>query len=951
MNSSDLDPLRLYCQCRDAEAFAVLVNSYSRLVYGAALRILGSEHEAEDVAQECFVELAQKAGTIRGSVAGWLHSLATSRSLDRIRSETSRRKREVVAMEINGHGEETLDWEAMRPHVDEAIALLPNDERMPVMLHFLDGRSQTEVGRDLGISQSEVSRRVQKGVESIRSFLDARGLVCGVALLTASLAQGCAPIVPAAVKAALGKIALAGIRPEVAGASTIGAKTGATAISAIGIKATIAVLTLVAVVSAVVIGVKVYQDEPTANPTASPTGSPQTTTVKPPTEAPLPLLERKIDVSYVAARLPAVLDDLMIRTGLRSAYEWHLDETFTFTLDAKALPVRDLLDKLAAAGHMDVRYEDDLAVFWSGKNQEVERALARKKISFEFIESPLPDALAFLQAISGVEFILDGQLGASQKPLVNIKIQDMSVSRALNWILRLARLDYQICHGKLFIARADLLPAFLHSACFHESSLAVGPHVMRVQITQSVAELQALLDDPKPRVRLLAVHLLTAHPDQHAVALLAKAAADRDEGVRKQAVICLGFRGGKDDLPTLETVLNGTNPEVSRRALTALGRIGGERARDLIQASLGRPKIKTAAIRGLGRLGVGADVPLLAGFLNDPDDLVRNSAAQALADLGGEPARLLLEKRLANEPAVEVRMTLIHALGNLGDPQSLPALEDSLARELALGKSDSWARYLPARSVRKIDDPRAIASLERIVYQAPEIGWTGIAKNAPLPPSITRPEGLRMLVRLLNKEAGRLPPAERRLRRRLQRPVSFEFNKTPLEEAINFLVALTHVNMDLNPRALEGQDWKKTPITLRVKGMPIGLALEKILKPAGLDYALRPDDYGKGSIYIASPNQLEQDAPGDAYDSIRLWAAAMLMKFKGNFVRDALLARIKVEPQGVVIKEIVGELRHRFREDSEMQNALIRKFKPRPVPIEFRNTRQRPQVPEGTDVF
>ena len=51
------------------------------MVYGVCLRITGSAADAEDATQECLLELARKAGDIRGSLGGWLHTVAARRSL------------------------------------------------------------------------------------------------------------------------------------------------------------------------------------------------------------------------------------------------------------------------------------------------------------------------------------------------------------------------------------------------------------------------------------------------------------------------------------------------------------------------------------------------------------------------------------------------------------------------------------------------------------------------------------------------------------------------------------------------------------------------------------------------------------------------------------------------------------------------------------------------------
>src|SRR5438876_9173744 len=99
MALGDSQLLQAYTARRDAEAFAEIVRRHAGLVYGVARRITGSAHDAEDVAQACFIELAGKAGSITSSLAGWLHRAATFRARDLVRESVARRKREQNAIE------------------------------------------------------------------------------------------------------------------------------------------------------------------------------------------------------------------------------------------------------------------------------------------------------------------------------------------------------------------------------------------------------------------------------------------------------------------------------------------------------------------------------------------------------------------------------------------------------------------------------------------------------------------------------------------------------------------------------------------------------------------------------------------------------------------------------------------------------------------------------------
>src|SRR5213082_126073 len=94
----DATLLRSYAADGDAAAFAELVRRYADMVYATARRVTGSATAAEDVAQDCFLRLAQYSATITGSLAAWLHRTSLNRALEVVRSERARKRRESAAI-------------------------------------------------------------------------------------------------------------------------------------------------------------------------------------------------------------------------------------------------------------------------------------------------------------------------------------------------------------------------------------------------------------------------------------------------------------------------------------------------------------------------------------------------------------------------------------------------------------------------------------------------------------------------------------------------------------------------------------------------------------------------------------------------------------------------------------------------------------------------------------
>jgi RNA polymerase sigma factor (sigma-70 family) len=205
--------LRQYAKSQEPAAFEELSRRYAGVVYGTCLRITANVHDAEELTQDCFFELARRAAMIHSSVGGWLHSLAIHRALNAVRSRNRRREHEQGAATVEGQADSETEvaWRDLEPLLDQAIDGLPEEFRTPIILHFLESRSQTEVALRLGVHQSTVSRRIQEALEALRARLHESGFVMAVAPLTSLLATHAGQAPDAHLLASLMKIALAGV--------------------------------------------------------------------------------------------------------------------------------------------------------------------------------------------------------------------------------------------------------------------------------------------------------------------------------------------------------------------------------------------------------------------------------------------------------------------------------------------------------------------------------------------------------------------------------------------------------------------------------------------------------------------------------------------------------------------------------------------------------------------
>lgn len=167
----------------DAAAFAELFRRHYPAIHAFAYRLSLCRADAEDIAQETFVQAARSLATFRGdaSFRNWLYSIAANRSHDRHRQRArhARLSEQLTTLAATDGG--TLDSEsaASGAHatVREALAALSPDQRAAVTLVYYEGLNHADAASVLGCAESTVSWRLFRAKHQLKKALRTRAAV------------------------------------------------------------------------------------------------------------------------------------------------------------------------------------------------------------------------------------------------------------------------------------------------------------------------------------------------------------------------------------------------------------------------------------------------------------------------------------------------------------------------------------------------------------------------------------------------------------------------------------------------------------------------------------------------------------------------------------------------------------------------------------------------------
>ncbi len=162
----------------DMAAFETLYERHSRRVYSLCLRMTQNQSEAEDLAQEVFIQLFRKIGSFRGESAftTWLHRLTVNQVLMHFRKRGVRMEQTTedgeTPVQIVRGTEDPLRMPVVdRIALDKAVGQLPPGYRTVFVLHDVEGHEHEEIARMLGCSVGTSKSQLHKARMKLRMLL------------------------------------------------------------------------------------------------------------------------------------------------------------------------------------------------------------------------------------------------------------------------------------------------------------------------------------------------------------------------------------------------------------------------------------------------------------------------------------------------------------------------------------------------------------------------------------------------------------------------------------------------------------------------------------------------------------------------------------------------------------------------------------------------------------
>lgn len=168
----------------DGDQFEAFVREYQDMVFATAVRLLGRDADAEDVAQTVFLRAYERFDELSGSprVAGWLKTVTTNLCLNHLSRYRARWQflddleapdSPVLAerLTLMASGLEELERVERQQRLERALRNLPDHQRVPLVLFHFEEMSYDAIAATLGITLAKVKTDIHRGRDALKKEL------------------------------------------------------------------------------------------------------------------------------------------------------------------------------------------------------------------------------------------------------------------------------------------------------------------------------------------------------------------------------------------------------------------------------------------------------------------------------------------------------------------------------------------------------------------------------------------------------------------------------------------------------------------------------------------------------------------------------------------------------------------------------------------------------------
>ena len=169
----------------DQASFTTVVDLYQDMVYNTAISIVQSQQDADDIAQEVFVQVYLSIGSFKGEskLSTWLYRITVSKALDHERKKKRKKRFGFMQSLFGSHDEEAnhpvefdhpgiqLEKKESARDLFSALKQLPEKQRVAFTLHKLEGQSYQEIAAIMNTSLYAVESMMGRARTNLKKIL------------------------------------------------------------------------------------------------------------------------------------------------------------------------------------------------------------------------------------------------------------------------------------------------------------------------------------------------------------------------------------------------------------------------------------------------------------------------------------------------------------------------------------------------------------------------------------------------------------------------------------------------------------------------------------------------------------------------------------------------------------------------------------------------------------